>query len=63
MKGLKGFKMSNVIAFPHRIKAQQSVTVGKSQAMTLFIQVKRATLIAHLAHTSPVAAVGKASTR
>ena len=55
--------MTNVISFPRRIEAKPMVTVRKSQAKTLFLYVKRATLIVHLSGAQQVAATGRASTR
>ena len=54
--------MNNVISFPRRIEAKQRATTRKSQPMTLFVHVKRATLIVHLADTSRAVAAGRAST-
>lgn len=53
--------MNNVISFPRRIEAKQRATARKPHPITLFVHVKRATLIVHLADTSPAVAAGRAS--
>ena len=40
--------MSNVIAFPEPKMRQKAIPVHKTGPVTLFVHVKRATLIAHL---------------
>jgi|GEM_PF-3494379 len=55
--------MTNVISFPRRIQAKPQNTVRTTQSKTLFVHVKRATMIAHLAGARPEIAAGRAKTR
>ena len=55
--------MSNVIAFPRPAAAKDKAPTTKSQAQTLYLHIKRSTLIVHLSGAPAVAAAGRATTR
>ncbi len=55
--------MTNVIAFPRRIQERTKGPARARQAQTLFLHVKRATLIAHLSGAPTQATAGRATNR
>ena len=63
MKKLESLRMTNVIAFPRRIEAKIKGHARTCQAQTLFLHVKRTTLIVHLSGASIQAAAGRATNR